>query len=67
MGLQDNSADTASYQDQAGQEIPYMSTPLEDQPPISLLCVDDDVNILDVLKKYFERNIAKSNRSLTTE
>jgi PAS domain S-box-containing protein len=32
-----------------------MSTPHEDQPPISLLCVDDDVNVLDVLKKYFER------------
>jgi len=55
MGLQTNSADTASYQDQEGQEIPHMSTTLDDQPPISLLCVDDDVNILDVLKKYFER------------
>ena len=32
-----------------------MSTPPEDTQPISLLCVDDDVNILDVLKKYFER------------
>jgi PAS domain S-box-containing protein len=32
-----------------------MSTPPEDIPPISLLCVDDDVNVLDVLKKYFER------------
>jgi PAS domain S-box-containing protein len=32
-----------------------MSTPHEDLPPISLLCVDDDVGVLDVLKKYFER------------
>lgn len=32
-----------------------MSTPPEDTQPISLLCVDDDVNVLDVLKKYFER------------
>jgi PAS domain S-box-containing protein len=32
-----------------------MSTPQEDLPPISLLCVDDDVNILDVLKQYFEQ------------
>jgi len=31
-----------------------MSTPQEDLPPISLLCVDDDVNVLDVLKQYFE-------------
>lgn len=32
-----------------------MSTPHEDLPPISLLCVDDEVNILDVLKHYFEQ------------
>jgi PAS domain S-box-containing protein len=32
-----------------------MSAPAEEIPPISLLCVDDDVNVLDVLKKYFER------------
>ena len=32
-----------------------MSTSHENSQPISLLCVDDDVNILDVLKKYFER------------
>jgi PAS domain S-box-containing protein len=32
-----------------------MSTPPENTQPISLLCVDDDVNVLDVLKKYFER------------
>ena len=31
-----------------------MSTSHEDKQPISLLCVDDDVNVLDVLKKYFE-------------
>ena len=37
------------------QEIPHMSTPHENLPPISLLCVDDDVNVLDVLKKYFEQ------------
>jgi len=32
-----------------------MSTQHEDSQPISLLCVDDDVNVLDVLKKYFEK------------
>jgi len=30
-----------------------MSTPQEDLPPISLLCVDNDTNVLDVLKHYF--------------
>jgi PAS domain S-box-containing protein len=33
-----------------------MSTPSEDIQPISLLCVDDDVTVLDMLKKYFERS-----------
>jgi PAS domain S-box-containing protein len=32
-----------------------MSTPQENLSPISLLCVDDDVNVLDVLKQYFEQ------------
>ena len=32
-----------------------MSTSHENLPPISLLCVDDDANILDVLKNYFGR------------
>lgn len=31
-----------------------MSTPQKDLLPISLLCVDDDINILDLLKRYFE-------------
>lgn len=30
-----------------------MSTPQNDLPPISLLCVDDDASILDILKNYF--------------
>jgi PAS domain S-box-containing protein len=31
-----------------------MPSSSDTQPPISLLCVDDDVNVLDVLKTYFE-------------
>lgn len=31
-----------------------MSSSHDTQPPISLLCVDDDMNILEVLKNYFE-------------
>jgi len=31
-----------------------MSTLHDNQPPISLLCVDDDAGILEVLKNYFE-------------
>ena len=32
-----------------------MSTTPSDSQPISLLCVDDDAGVLDVLKKFFER------------
>ena len=32
-----------------------MSTTPADSQPISLLCVDDDAGVLDVLKKFFER------------
>jgi PAS domain S-box-containing protein len=35
-------------------EIPHMSTSPENVSAIYLLCVDDDANILDILKKYFE-------------
>jgi PAS domain S-box-containing protein len=31
-----------------------MSASIETQPPISLLCVDDDASVLEVLKNYFE-------------
>jgi PAS domain S-box-containing protein len=37
------------------REYPFMSTPQEDPQPISLLCVGNDVSVLDDLKKYFER------------
>jgi PAS domain S-box-containing protein len=30
-------------------------SPEDDLPPISLLCVDDDIAVLDMLKKYFEQ------------
>jgi PAS domain S-box-containing protein len=32
-----------------------MTSSPQDSPPISLLCVDDDLGVLDILKKYFER------------
>jgi len=32
-----------------------MSSAPQNSPLISLLCVDDDVGVLDILKKYFER------------
>src|SRR5512145_3028599 len=38
----------------------------DDLPPISLLCVDDDASILDVLKSYFGRNPAFSVFCCTT-
>ncbi len=43
-----------------------MSTLQNNLPPISLLCVDDDANVLEVLKNYFGRNPVFSVFGCTT-